>query len=273
MKLHLIALLLLIHFSSFAQNVNDYQYVIVPEKYEFAKHIDEYQLNSLTQFLFNKYGFDSYRVRDEKPLGLTNGSCNALYADVVSTSNYIVSRLKVVLKDCDGKIIYISEQGKSKDKDFKKSYHEALRNAFVSLEELEYAYNGKSKENKTSKESKDVKEVKEAEVEIVEEVITPAKEEVIVEVEEQEVLVVKEDLSVTGKYQSADGFYTLVVAEDNLTIFEGNQKIGTAITNDNKTYEVLTTQFSGKGHFENNTFIVDRVVKGIGNVQMIFSKN
>lgn len=264
MKLHLIALLLLIHFSSFAQSVNDYQYVIVPEKYEFAKHIDEYQLNSLTQFLFNKYGFDSYRVRDEKPLGLTNGSCNALYADIESTSNYIVSRLKVVLKDCDGKIIYISEQGKSKDKDFKKSYHEALRNAFVSFEELEYAYNGKVKENKTSKET---------EVEIVEEVITPTKEEVIVEVEEQEVVVVKEALSIVGKYQSVDGFYTLVVAEDNLTILEGNQKIGTAITNDNKTYEVLTTQFSGKGHFENNTFIVDRVVKGIGNVQMIFSKS
>jgi hypothetical protein len=270
MKLQLIALLLLIHFSSFAQNVNDYQYVIVPEKYDFAKHIDEYQLNSLTQFLFNKYGFDSYRVRDEKPLGFTNGSCNALYADVESTSNYIVSRLKVVLKDCNGKIIYISEQGKSKDKDFKKSYHEALRNAFVSLEELEYAYNGKSKENKTSKETVAPKET---EVEIVEEVITPTKEEVIVEVEEQEVIAVKETLSIVGKYQSADGFYTLVVAEDNLTVFEGNQKIGTAITNDNKTYEVLTTQFSGKGHFENNTFIVDRIVKGIGNVQMIFSKN
>ncbi len=270
MKLRLIALLLLIHFSSFAQSVNDYQYVIIPEKYDFAKNIDEYQLNSLTQFLFNKYGFDSYRVRDEKPLGLTNGSCKALYADVESTSNYIVSRLKVVLKDCKGEIIYISEQGKSKHKDFKKSYHEALRNAFISIDELKYTYNGKSQENAKPEETVTPTE---QEVEIVEEVITPSKEEVIVEVEEQEVAVVNEILSIVGRYQSADGFYTLVVAEDNLTIFEGNQKIGTAITNDNKMYEVLTTQFNGKGYFKSNTFIVDRVVKGIGVVQMIFSKN
>ena len=270
MKLPLIALLLLIHFSSFAQSVNDYQYVIIPEKYDFAKNIDEYQLNSLTQFLFNKYGFESYRVRDEKPFGFKNGSCNALYADVESKSNYIVSRLKVVLKDCNGKIIYISEQGKSKDKDFKKSYHEALRNAFVSIEELEYAYNGKSQENTKPKETVTPTE---PEVEIVEEVITPKQEEVIAVIEEQEVVEVKETLSVVGTYQSADGFYTLVVAADNLAIFEGKQKIGAAITNDNKTYEVLTTQFNGKGRFENNTFIVDRIVKGIGNVQMIFSKS
>ncbi len=267
MKLPLIALLLLIHFSSFAQSVNDYQYVIIPEKYDFAKNIDEYQLNSLTQFLFNKYGFDSYRVRDEKPLGLTNGSCEALYADVESTSNYIVSRLKVVLRDCKGEIVYISEQGKSKHKDFKKSYHEALRNAFASIEELKYAYNGKSQENAKPEETVTSTE---QEVEIVEEVITPTKEEIVVAIEEQEV--VEESLSIVGKYQSADGFYTLVVAEDNLTIFEGNKKIGTAITNDNKAYEVLTTQFNGKGYFKNNTFIVDRVVKGIGVVQMIFSK-
>jgi len=153
MKHLVIALLLLIHFSSFSQNVNDYQYVIVPEKYEFAKSIDEYQLNSLTQFLFNKYGFDSYRVRDEKPLDLKNGSCNALYADVESDSNFIIARLKVILKDCNGKVVFITEQGKSKEKDFKRAYHEALRKAFVSIEELKYTYNGKTHENNTTETS------------------------------------------------------------------------------------------------------------------------
>ncbi|MFT5891028.1 MAG: hypothetical protein ACI9Y7_001127 [Dokdonia sp.] len=265
MKLHLIALLLLIHFSSFAQSVNDYQYVIIPEQYDFAKSIDEYQLNSLTQFLFNKYGFDSYRARDQKPFGVEIGSCNVLYANLESDSNLLIARMKVILKDCDGKVIYISEQGKSKNKEFKRAYHEALRNAFISIQELEYAYNGKPQE---SIEPKATITRKGAEVEIVEETITPKQKEVVVAVEE-----VMEILPIVGTYQSADGFYTLVVAEDNLSIFEGKQKIGTAITNDNKTYEVLTTQFNGKGHFENNTFIVDRIVKGIGNVQMIFSKS
>ncbi|WP_299211557.1 hypothetical protein [uncultured Dokdonia sp.] len=270
MKLSLIALLLLIHVTSFAQSVQDYQYVIIPEKYDFAKNIDEYQLNSLTQFLFNKYGFEAYKERDEKPFGFEYGSCDALYADVESDSNFLVARLKVVLKDCEGQVVFTSEQGKSKEKDFKRAYHEALRKAFISIEELEYTYNGTSHEDTKSDETVTSKK---PEIKIVEEQIKPKQEEAVKEIEEQVIVQIKEMSSITGSYQSADGFYTLVVTEDNLTIFEGTQKIGTAITNDNKMYEVLTTQFSGKGYFKNNTFIVDRVVKGIGVVQMIFSKS
>ncbi|GGG25506.1 hypothetical protein GCM10011344_27700 [Dokdonia pacifica] len=275
MKHLVIALLLLIQFSSFSQNVNDYQYVIIPEKYDFAKSIDEYQLNSLTQFLFNKYGFDSYRARDEKPLGLKNGSCSALYADVESDSNFIVARLKVILKDCDGKVIFITEQGKSKDKDFKRAYHEALRKAFISLEELKYVYNGTTHDNTTTQveETPEIKEVTEVEIEEVippKEATTSQMEEVEKVVEEE---IVEKMTSLDGTYQSADGTYKMIVSQENFIIYEGSKKIGTAITNDNLNYEVLTTQFNGKGRFENNNFVIDRIVKGIGVVQMIFSKS
>ena len=273
MKLPLIAVLLLIYVSSFAQSVNDYQYVIVPEKFDFAKSIDEYQLNSLTQFLFNKYGFDSYRERDEKPPGLKNGSCDALYADVESDSNFRISRFTVFLKDCNGKVIFVSEQGRSKEKDYKKSYHEALRDAFISIQELQYSYNGTSQEKKKEEETTPSNEASKEQSETkTKKPITPrpvVDDQTITEVKEE----VEKITSTDGTYQSADGFYKLVVKEDNLTIFEGTQKIGTAITNDTKTYEVLTTQFTGKGYFENNTFIVDRTVKGIGVVKMIFSKS
>ena len=38
-------------------NLNDYKYIIVPNKFDFLKEKDQYQLNSLAAFLFNKYGF------------------------------------------------------------------------------------------------------------------------------------------------------------------------------------------------------------------------
>ncbi|WP_299676847.1 hypothetical protein [uncultured Dokdonia sp.] len=270
MKHLVIALLLLIHFSSFSQSVNDYQYVIIPEKYDFAKSIDEYQLNSLTQFLFNKYGFDSYRVRDEKPIGFEKGNCNTLYADVESNSNYIVSRLKVILKDCKGNIVFVSEQGKSRDKDFKRSYHEALRKAFLSIEDLHYVYSGKKQENITTETVEAPKPSRTIEVEEV----IPEKETVVKQVEETIESKVEEVISnLDGTYESADGSYKIIVAADNLMIYEGSTKIGTAITNDTKNYEVLTTQFNGKGRFNGSNFIIDRIVKGIGVVQMIFSKN
>lgn len=276
MKQLVIAVILLIHFSTFSQSVNDYEYVIIPEQYSFAKNVDQYQLNSLTQFLFNKYGFESYRERDQKPPGLQIGNCNILYADVESESNFLTAKLKVVLKDCKDQIVFISEQGKSKEKDFKKAYHEALRKAFISIQDLKYSYNGKSQDDSQSKtetpqqetvvETPQVKEEKK-------ETSNVQKVTVVEEIKEkQEIKEVKEMTSILGSYQSADGFYRLVVEKDNITVFEGRSKIGTAIANDDKTYEVLTTQFSGNGKFIADTFIVDRTVKGIGVVQMIFSK-
>lgn len=278
MKQLVIAVILLIHFSTFSQSVNDYEYVIIPEQYSFAKNVDQYQLNSLTQFLFNKYGFESYRERDQKPPGLQIGNCNILYADVESSSNFLTAKLKVVLKDCKDQVVFISEQGKSKQKDFKKAYHEALRNAFISIQDLKYSYNGKSHDNS---ESETVAEIPQPEIvtetpqvkEDKKETPDVQKVDVVEKIKEApEIKEVKEIASILGSYQSADGFYRLVVEEDNITVFEGRSKIGTAIANDDKTYEVLTTQFSGNGKFKANTFVVDRTVKGIGVVQMIFSK-
>lgn len=276
MKQLVIAVILLIHFSTFSQSVNDYEYVIIPEQYSFAKNVDQYQLNSLTQFLFNKYGFDSYRERDQKPPGLQIGNCNILYADVESESNFLTAKLKVVLKDCKDQIVFISEQGKSKEKDFKKAYHEALRKAFISIQDLKYSYNGKSQDDSQSKKETPQRETVVETPQVKEEkkeTQNVGKVAVVEEIKEkQEVKEVKEITSILGSYQSADGFYRLVVEEDNITVFEGRSKIGTAIANDDKTYEVLTTQFSGNGKFKANTFIVDRTVKGVGVVQMIFSK-
>ncbi len=260
MKYLVITTLLLIHLSSFSQSVRDYEYVIIPEQYSFAESVDEYQLNSLTQFLFNKYGFQSFRERDQMPFILKANDCNVLYADVEGGSSFLITKLKVIMKDCNGKVIFISEQGRSKNKDVKKSYHEALRKAFVSIQELEYVYNGKSQENSQSETVTEKPQVE------VEKKTTSVHQQVEI-VEE-----VKESVLILGSYQSADGFYRLVVEDDNITIFEGKSKIGTAIVNDDNTYEVLTTQFSGKGKFITNMFVVDRIVKGVGVVQMIFSK-
>ena len=42
-------------FTSSAQNINEYKYILVPETFEFTGEVNQYQLNSLSQFLFNKY--------------------------------------------------------------------------------------------------------------------------------------------------------------------------------------------------------------------------
>lgn len=136
------ALLLLVSGISFAQSVNDYKYVLVPSKFSFFKETDAYGLNSLTKGLLGKYGFVAYLDNDDIPTEILDSNCNKLYADVLEDNNIINTRLTVVLKDCKGKVLFTSQQGKSKDKDWRIGTNEALRAAFKSFDDLGYKYNG-----------------------------------------------------------------------------------------------------------------------------------
>ena len=60
MKNLFLLFVLLMSVTAFSQSINDYQYVIVPIKYDFLKENDKYRLNTLTKLLFQKYGFKSY---------------------------------------------------------------------------------------------------------------------------------------------------------------------------------------------------------------------
>lgn len=133
------------------KNVNDYKYVVVPDKYDFLKENDAYQLNSLTKFLFKKYGFKALLQSEEKPEDLAVNGCKSLRVQVKNSSGFLKSKLKVELIDCNGQVVFMTSEGTSKEKDFKKSYHEALRNAFKDIEKLQYSYNGKADEVRSDK--------------------------------------------------------------------------------------------------------------------------
>lgn len=130
----------MISFASVAQDLNSYKYVIVPEEYDFTKEPDKFQLNSLTKFLFDKYGFEAYLENEELPEDIKRNRCKALFADVENESSLFVTKLVVVLKDCQNKKVFVSEEGRSREKDFKIAYQEALRDAFESIAALNYNY-------------------------------------------------------------------------------------------------------------------------------------
>ena len=59
MKKILLLLVLFLTATAFSQNVNDYEYVIVPTKFSFLKVDDKYRLNTNSRLLLQKYGFKS----------------------------------------------------------------------------------------------------------------------------------------------------------------------------------------------------------------------
>ncbi|PRX45227.1 SPOR domain-containing protein [Salegentibacter salegens] len=123
-----------------AQDLNQYKYVIVPEEFEFSKEKNQFQLNALTKFLFEKYGFETLMRSEEKPSDLQEDYCLGLNAKVKDNSGLFVTKLVVQLEDCRGKVVFESKEGRSREKEFKAAHHEALRDAFSNVEELNYSF-------------------------------------------------------------------------------------------------------------------------------------
>lgn len=141
MKTRILFLMLFVVSYSFSQSVNDYKAVIIPTKYELQKSENQYRLQTLTKMNLQKAGFQAFYNNEPIPAEL-NDRCALLYLDVTKENAFLVSKLFITFKDCNNTVIFKSEIGKSREKEFEKAYVEALNGAFVSVSALNYQYNG-----------------------------------------------------------------------------------------------------------------------------------
>ncbi|MGQ7945344.1 hypothetical protein [Flavobacterium sp. WC2509] len=141
MKSKFLFLLLFVSSFGFSQSVNDFSAVIVPLKYDFLRSENQYRLSTLTKLNLQKAGFKVFYANESFFNGY-NDRCNLLNVDVLKENGFLVTKLYVVLKDCNGKEIFKSEIGKSREKEFDVAYAEALNAAFKSVYALNYKYNG-----------------------------------------------------------------------------------------------------------------------------------
>ena len=152
MKKVLLLLVLFVSLSGFSQSINDYQYVIVPIKFDFLKENDKFHLNTTTKMLLQKYGFKSFLSNEDMPEEVTNKRCAVLYASLEKDNNLFSTKVKLVLKDCKERVVYETDFGSSREKDYAPAYNQALREAAKSFDKLQYQYNGKNDTAVTPKE-------------------------------------------------------------------------------------------------------------------------
>ncbi|WP_409025264.1 hypothetical protein [Flavobacterium aquidurense] len=143
MKIKLLLVALFISVIGFSQSVNDYKAVIVPLKYDFLKSDNQYRLATITKSNLKKAGFEAFYANEEIPAEYSD-RCQLLYIDVKKDNAFLVTKLFIELKDCYGKVVFTSEVGKSKEKEFETAYIECLNAAFVSVNALHYKYSGKA---------------------------------------------------------------------------------------------------------------------------------
>ena len=135
-------LLLLVTSVNFAQDLNQYKYVLVPAKFSFLKEKNQYNLNMLSKMYMQQFGFETYFDNDEVPNDFFENNCNKIYFDVLENNNMFSTKLTVVLKDHKGKLLFTSKEGVNKEKEYKLSYNLALREALNSMKTIQYKYAG-----------------------------------------------------------------------------------------------------------------------------------
>lgn len=194
------SILFIVNSNAFSQdNINDYKYIVVPNQYGFLKEKDQYQLNALTKFLFNKYGYTAFLQNEDFPDDLKINRCLALYLDANLEKALFKTKMRLDLSDCNGEIVISSKIGETREKEFSKSYNLALRDAFETFKELNYNYQpnaniiAKGSSTNTSKEiEKSKSEIERLQKEI--EVLKEEKETVKVGVPKTAVPIQKESV-------------------------------------------------------------------------------
>jgi len=141
--------------------LNDYKYVIVPKKFDDFKNTNQYQTSTLIKYLFSNAGFNAV-YDDEMPQELAANPCLGLKVKLDNQSSMFTTKTGLILADCTGKSIFLSQEGRSREKEYKISYQEAISQAFKSIEALNYEYSEKNEpETVTLSYKNDIKDLNE----------------------------------------------------------------------------------------------------------------
>jgi hypothetical protein len=141
MKTRILFLMLFMASYGFSQTVNDYKAVIIPMKYELQKSDNQYRLQTITKMDLQKAGFQAFYANESIPAEFQD-RCSLLYIDVVKDSGFLTTKVFITFKDCYGLIVFKSATGLSREKEYSTAYSDALNEAFKSVYDLNYAYNG-----------------------------------------------------------------------------------------------------------------------------------
>ena len=167
MKISLFILFLFVVFLGNAQtDLNQYKYIIVPKKFDGFRNENQYQTSTLIKYLFVENGFTAV-YEDALPDDLNRNRCLGTVVAIKEGSGMLATKLSLTLKDCQSQIVFETQEGTSKDKDYKTAYAGAIRDAFISFKGLNYVYVPRLEKKSTLTMisfKNDVKQIKEAEI-------------------------------------------------------------------------------------------------------------
>lgn len=291
---YIVLLLSVFSLQTYAQDLSNYKYIIIPKQFSFQKEPNQYQVTDLTKFLFKKYGFDAYISGETLPSDANANGCNTLSMEADS-GGFLGTHLTYTLANCQGQVVYTSPEGKSKIKQYKGAYTEVMREAMEGLEELGYTYSDEVIQLEDRENTGDVATTEVDPASMPEQTTASETSDKTVVVSatpennpttasrsrtqnsnsaqntsESRPKTLDSELK-SATFKSTDGSYMLKPSSSGFDFYEGETKIGEARQTSAGSYLVNTSEFVGVGSLEGDTFTVEREIKGVdGLIKMTF---
>ena len=122
--------------------LNDYKYIIVPKKFETFKNENQFRTSTLIKYLFTNEGYNAVYEGDFPP-DLEQDPCLGLIVNLIDNSSLFATKARLTLTNCSRVVVFETQDGRTKTKDFEQAYREAISEAFGSLRSITYKYEPK----------------------------------------------------------------------------------------------------------------------------------
>lgn len=121
--------------------LDNYKYFVVPKRFDAFKEINQHQSSTLVKFLLTKYGFETL-YDDAIPEELFLDKCLGLNSQLEDNSTYLQTVVAIVFYDCRGQEVFRTQEGRSKSKEFKEAYSDAIQEAMQTMALITHNYQG-----------------------------------------------------------------------------------------------------------------------------------
>ncbi len=138
--------------SALNAQLDNYKYIIVPKQFSAFNKENRHQTSTTVKYLFTQKGFTAV-YDDSLPEDLANNRCLGLLVELDDSSNMFSTKTTLVLKDCQGDEVYRTIEGRSKIKEYRAAYREALGEAFAPIQAMMYSYTPKEEPKEEKKDA------------------------------------------------------------------------------------------------------------------------
>ncbi|WP_310554892.1 hypothetical protein [Flavobacterium sp.] len=125
-------------------SLNDYEMAIIPSRFQFQKEDNQYRINSTIKAFLKQKGFEAYVSTDVLPEGFLDYNCNKIFVNVIEESTMFTVKLRIEFKDCKQAVLFTTDIGESREKEYAKAYNQSLLATLKSFDKAKYKFSGKT---------------------------------------------------------------------------------------------------------------------------------